>query len=111
MKKVLRHLSYLLLFKSTKSRKQHHYLIKTATQEQLKALFESVANILHRNLELRNSHKGKLKKKALLFHKLSNRKVSVSNKIKLIFKNIQEICLFLSPFVKLLLSNSQRLKI
>jgi len=108
MKKVLRHLSYLLLFTSSKSRKQQHYLIKTATQEQLKALFESVANILHGNLELKNSYKGKLKKKALLFHKLSDRKVSVNHKIKLILKNIREVALFLSPLVKLLLSNSQR---
>ena len=66
---------------SSKSRKQQHYLIKTATQEQLKALFEAVANILHVNLKLKNTLKGNLKK-ALLFHKLSDKKVPLNHTIQ-----------------------------
>ena len=52
-----------------------------------------------------------MKKKALLFHNISDWKVSVNHKIKLILKNSREVALFLSSLVKLLLSNSQRWKI
>lgn len=104
MKKVLQHLSYLLLLSSSKSSKQKKELIKTATREQLKAIFESVANILHGNLELKPSLKAKLKTKSNFFHKLTDKKVSVKRKINLMLKHEKELALFLSPLTKLLIS-------
>ena len=104
MSKITEEKEYIFLLTNKRtSDEQRGCLLVTCSNKQLKALSVVFKNILKPTIPLPYDVKKKIKSKKKLFLKLSGGSTSVSDKKKLLEKNIDFLCKILKSTHKLLL--------
>ena len=104
---IRKHFDYIRLLITTASRTQRKALLKTITNDQLKAVVEIVVNLLNKVIPISPRDKSKLKSNRRFIRQIADRAITLKKKKDLILRQGGIIVLLLNSVQKAL---NQRLK-